>query len=62
VEVYRVPHGTNTAGSKRIISALRSLFASALRSLFAIFGVPEEMKNDGGPEFAAEKTLTFLRK
>jgi len=52
VEVYRVPHGTNTAGSKR----------SALRSLFAIFGVPEEMKNDGGPEFAAEKTLTFLRK
>jgi len=54
VEVYRVPHGTNTAGSKRIISALRSLFA--------IFGVPEEMKNDGGPEFAAEKTLTFLRK
>ena len=32
-----------------------------LRSHFAMFGRPEELATDGGPQFAAEKTTEFLR-
>ncbi|XP_057302761.1 uncharacterized protein K02A2.6-like [Hydractinia symbiolongicarpus] len=34
---------------------------SALRKLFATFGVPEELSSDGGPEFCATHTSTFLK-
>ena len=53
-EIYRAPHGTHQAGSDGLISALRSLFAT--------FGVPEELSSDGGPEFISNKTTTFLSK
>ena len=32
-----------------------------LRTLFATFGVPEELASDGGPEFTASHTENFLR-
>ena len=32
-----------------------------LRSQFAMFGRPEELATDGGPQFVAEKTTEFLR-
>ena len=32
----------------------------ALRSIFACFGVPEELSSDGGPEFSAQETADFL--
>jgi len=52
VEVYRVPHGTNTAGSKRIISALRSLFA--------IFGVPEDPSIKRASRSSSQKCKRLL--
>ena len=33
-----------------------------LRELFMSFGIPEELTSDGGPEFTASETQSFLRK
>ena len=54
VEVYRSLHGSNKSGAKGLITALRSLFAT--------FGVPVELSSDGGPEFSANETELFLKK
>ena len=53
-EIYKAPHGTPQAGADGLISALRSLFAT--------FGVPEELSSDGGPEFISQKTVDFLKR
>lgn len=54
VEVYRSLHGSSKSGAKGLTTALRSLFAT--------FGVPEELSSDGGPEFSANETKLFLKK
>ena len=54
VEVFRAPHHTALAGAQGLIGALRCLFAT--------FGVPEEISSDGGKEFIASETNSFLRK
>ena len=51
-EVYSTPKGSGQAGSKGLIACLRTFFAT--------FGVPEELSSDGGPEFVANETQTFL--
>ena len=33
----------------------------ALRGVFSTFGIPEELASDGGPEFTATETKTFLK-
>ena len=43
----------NAEGSKGIISALRRVFVT--------FGIAEELSSDGGPEFKAGATKTFLK-
>jgi hypothetical protein len=52
VEIFRAPHGTSQAGAQGLIAALRTLFAT--------FGVPEDISSDGGPEFSASATADFL--
>ena len=54
VEVFRAPHHSALAGAQGLISSLRSLFAT--------FGVPEEISSDGGKEFVAAETKSFLTK
>ena len=54
VEVFRAPHHTALAGAKGLIGALRSLFAT--------FGVLEEISSDGGKEFVAAETKAFFSK
>ena len=54
VEVFRAPHHTALAGAKGLIGALRSLFAT--------FGVPEEISSDGGKEFVVAETKAFFSK
>lgn len=51
-EVFACPPGSSHAGSAGLIGCLRSLFAT--------FGVPEELSSDGGPEFTAGVTRDFL--
>ena len=51
-EVFSCPPGSSHAGAAGLVGCLRSLFAT--------FGVPEELSSDGGPEFAAELTRDFL--
>ena len=51
-EIYKAPHGTPQAGSDDLMSALRSLYAT--------FGIPEELLNDGGPKYIIQKTLDPL--
>ena len=53
-EVFSTPKGSSNAGARGLISCLRSLFAT--------FGVPEELSSDGGPEFTASLTKSFLQK
>lgn len=53
VEVFGSAVGTNLAAAARLIRHLRSFFA--------MFGVPEELSSDGGPEFTAGPTERFLR-
>ena len=53
VEVYASSTGTHASGSSGLIRHLRSLFAT--------FGVPEELSSDGGPEFSAGSTANFLK-
>jgi hypothetical protein len=52
VEIFSATSGTSQAGAAGLIGNLRSLFAT--------FGVPEELSSDGGPEFTASATRTFL--
>ena len=51
-EVFRAKSGTESAGARGLISALRRLFAT--------FGVPQEVSSDGGPEFIAKETDDFF--
>ena len=51
-EIFSAPKGSGLAGSKGLVACLRSFFS--------IFGVPEELSSDGGPEFSANDTQTFL--
>ena len=51
-EVYSTPAGSPNAGARGLTACLRKLFAT--------FGVPEEIASDGGPEFTASDTKTFL--
>ena len=53
VEVYQSTAGSSQAGAAGLIRHLRSFFAS--------FGVPEELSSDGGPEFTAGATESFLQ-
>ena len=54
VEVIHVKPSTSSAGAKGLCSALRRLFAT--------FGVPTELSSDGGPEFTAPFTLDFYER
>ena len=54
VEVYASPTNTHFSGAAGLIKHLRSLFAT--------FGVPEELSSDGGPEFSAGSTQEFLNR
>ena len=49
--------GTSTGSSISGAAALVRL----LRSYFGVFGVPDEISTDGGPEFTASATETFLK-
>ena len=51
-EVVQVKPGTHSAGAKGL--------CSALRRLFALFGVPIEISSDGGPEYEANEFKAFL--
>ena len=53
VEVFRSTAGTDLGGSAGLVRHLRTLFAT--------FGVPDELSSDGGPEFTASHTENFLR-
>ena len=53
-EVFGCPSGSSDAGAAGLIRCLRSMFAT--------FGVPEELSSDGGPEFTAGQTQEFLRR
>ena len=53
VEVFGSKAGTLYAGATGLIRHLLSFFAT--------FGVPAELSSDGGPEFVAGSTKTFLR-
>jgi hypothetical protein len=52
VEIYRSPVGSPQSGAEGLIACLRAVFAT--------FGVPEMLSSDGGPEFTASKTESFL--
>jgi hypothetical protein len=52
VEVFGSTSGTHLAGAAGLVRHLRTFFAT--------FGVPEELSSDGGPEFSAGCTQTFL--
>jgi hypothetical protein len=51
-EIFGSPSGTSQAGASGLVRHLRSFFS--------IFGVPEELARDGGPEFTASLTREFL--
>ncbi len=53
VEVLLSTAGTDLGGSAGLVRHLRTFFGT--------FGVPEELGSDGGPEFTASNTETFLR-
>ena len=46
--------GTLASGTKGLLSALRSLFAT--------FGIPEEISSDGGPEYTSQMFSDFMEK
>ena len=46
--------GTSDSGAKGLISAFRSLFAT--------FGIPEEISSDGGPEYSSQTFSDFTKK
>ena len=51
-EVQQIRVGTNEAGSKGLLQALRRLMIQV--------GVPREVSSDGGPEFIAKETEDFF--
>ena len=51
-EVFKCVPGSPQAGAAGLIGCLRNCFA--------LFGVPEELSSDGGPEFVANATQNFL--
>ena len=54
VEIFATPSGTKQSGAQGLVDRLRNFMA--------IFGVPEELSSDGGPEFTASVTKDFLRR
>ena len=54
VEIFATPSGTKQSGAQGVVDRLRNFMA--------IFGVPEELSSDGGPEFTASVTKDFLRR
>ena len=54
VEICATPSGSQLSGAKGLIDCLRKVMA--------VFGVPEELASDGGPEFAASSTSEFLKR
>jgi len=48
-EIIKIVNNSNNSGSTGLINSLRRYFS--------IFGVPEEMSSDGGPEFVTHLTL-----
>ena len=52
-EVFATPTGTSQSGAGGLIKCLRQWFAT--------FGVPKELASDGGPEFSADSTSSFLK-
>ena len=46
--------GTAASGTKGLLGALRSLFAT--------FGIPEEISSDGGPEYSSDMFKDFMNK
>ena len=52
-EIFSTPTGSAWSGARGLIACLRTLFAT--------FGVPEELSSDGGPEFTASFTKDFLK-
>ena len=53
-EIFSTPVGSCQAGARGLIACLRKLFD--------VFGVPEELSSDGGPEFTASVTADFLKR
>ena len=53
-EIFRTKAGSQAAGSKGL--------CEALRQVFAIFGVPDDLSSDGGPEFSATETNDLLER
>jgi hypothetical protein len=53
VEVFQSPTSSGLSGATGLIRHLRTLFST--------FGVPEELSSDGGPEFTASSTESFLQ-
>lgn len=51
-EVFGGPSGSSPCGAVGLVRCLRLFFAT--------FGVPEQISSDGGPEFTATITKTFL--
>ena len=49
VDIFKAPLGTAQAGAQGLIAAMRTLFAA--------FGVPEEISSDGGPECSSLQQL-----
>lgn len=52
--VHKAANGTSESGAKGL--------CACLRQLFVIYGVPEELSSDGGPEFTAGETRDFLNR
>ena len=51
-ETLKIRPGTSSAGSKGL--------CEGLRKIFAVFGVPEELSSDGGPEFTSQESSDFF--
>ena len=54
LELQQIKVGTNEAGAKGLLKALRRLMVT--------FGVPTEVSSDGGPEFTAHETEAFFKR
>ena len=52
-DVFGTSPGSGISGAAALVRLLRSYFG--------VFGVPEEISTDGGPEFTASATETFLK-
>ena len=54
VDVRRAEPGTDESGAKGLITAMKETFMA--------FGVPEEVANDGGPEYKSHEFGQFLKR